>query len=796
MNSNELAPKLELLDNAPAAAKRSGSGMSARRTKQLLREHVAELAIYLFPKGKREGVHWCIGDITGAPGRSLKICTQGDKAGWWGDFADSNKHSCSLLDLWMRVRKVDFKAALGEAALWLGYSFNGSNAAAIPRAQRALARKDKTKKAFPWQACVDAVAEEHLKRFADWRGYSPAFCSWLHKQRLVGLWQNFLAFPVHDHAGIVIAVHYRTDHNSWRYAPPGAKVRPLVIGEPSAGGKGGDNFSVQAFESQFDAFAVCDKLAIHEDDRTAVVVTRGSSNGALVAGVLPAGAVVYAWKQNDELKNGKRAGDEWLKAVCENAGSETVKLVATPAEFKDVNEWTQAGASVEDLLAAAKDAQVILPSIARLASLPVLEYERQRNKFTAELGCRISALDKLVEEKRLENKTDATMQGSAVSFPKIEPWPEPVDGADVLDQVSCTISRYIVLPEGAADVIALWCAHTHVFNSFICSPRLNISSPDKGCGKTTLRDVAALFVSRAVPTENLTGAVLFRLVDAHAPTILADEYDGWLDNNEELRSLLNAGHRRGGRVLRCEGENNQVRSFAAYSPAALCGIGTLPSTLHDRSITIRLERAKESELPHRFDSRRTECQREQELTRKLVRWCEDNSDQFERAEPVLPQGMFNRLADNWRPLFAVAQVASGDWPERSRAAAEILLKQSEGDEGHPVKTLAAIKQLFQSGTDADRLPTKDILQGLVEIEEGPWADWWERDLKSENSKGPAARLSKLLKPFSIRARVIRMPDGTTLRGYLRQDFEEAWKRYSPPNALSGCNNVTKQTLHE
>ena len=69
---------------------------------------------------EREGNHWCVGDISGAPGQSFKICIAGEKAGLWGDFADSEKHSRSLLDLWMRARDVDFKTALREAAEWLG----------------------------------------------------------------------------------------------------------------------------------------------------------------------------------------------------------------------------------------------------------------------------------------------------------------------------------------------------------------------------------------------------------------------------------------------------------------------------------------------------------------------------------------------------------------------------------------------------------------------------------------------------------------------------------------------------
>ena len=200
----------------------------------------------------------------------------------------------------------------------------------------------------------------------------------------------------------------------------------------------------------------------------------------------------------------------------------------------------------------------------------------------------------------------------------MELWPEAVNGAETLSKIAETFARYVALPDGAADTLALWVAHAHGFKAFLCSPRLNICSPEKRCGKTTLRDVVAVFVPRPLLMENLSVAVLFRLVNAHAPTILADEYDAWLNDNEELRGLLNSGHRRGGQAFRCVGDSNEVRGFQVFAPAVLCGIGTLPGTLHDRSIVIRLERAKPGELRERFDSRRVDC--EKELCRKLARF--------------------------------------------------------------------------------------------------------------------------------------------------------------------------------
>ena len=135
----------------------------ARRIKELLRERVADLAQHLFPNGHREGNHWCVGNINGAPGRSFKICIAGPKAGLSGDFAGSGKHSRSLLDLWMAARKCDFKTALCEAAEWLGVSLN--------RPTRAARSTSKTRPTFLTLDDAIASAERWLKKRAtrrDW----------------------------------------------------------------------------------------------------------------------------------------------------------------------------------------------------------------------------------------------------------------------------------------------------------------------------------------------------------------------------------------------------------------------------------------------------------------------------------------------------------------------------------------------------------------------------------------------------------------------------------------------------
>ncbi|MEP6603659.1 MAG: hypothetical protein ABJB69_06915, partial [Spartobacteria bacterium] len=80
-----------------------------------------------------------------------------------------------------------------------------------------------------------------------------------------------------------------------------------------------------------------------------------------------------------------------------------------------------------------------------------------------------SALDKRVDAKR-PKKPDAMVQGSEVGLIDVELWPDAVNGDIVLNEVSEAFVRYLVLPAGAADALTLWCAHSHAFRAFICSP--------------------------------------------------------------------------------------------------------------------------------------------------------------------------------------------------------------------------------------------------------------------------------------------------------------------------------------
>ena len=216
-------------------------------------------------------------------------------------------------------------------------------------------------------------------------------------------------------------------------------------------------------------------------------------------------------------------------------------------------------------------------TIQRLAALPAHEYEQCRKSEAKRLGMRTPVLDKEVSSARPKDD-----RGNDLGLIEPDPWIEEVDGSSLLDRIVGGLCRHVVMPAYAAHATALWIVHCYIFDIWHHTPRLSISAPEKDCGKSTLLDVLSCLVPRALATANLSTATAFRAIDQFRPTLLIDEFDSFLHNNPELIGALNAGHAKGKRHLRCEGDDNKIRAFNVFGPAALAGIGNLPPTLADR----------------------------------------------------------------------------------------------------------------------------------------------------------------------------------------------------------------------
>ena len=92
----------------------------------------------------------------------------------------------------------------------------------------------------------------------------------------------------------------------------------------------------------------------------------------------------------------------------------------------------------------------------------------------------------------------------------------------------------------------------------------------------------------------------------------------------------------------------------------------------------------------------------------------------EDAWPEMPPEITDRNADIFEALFAVADQAGGDWPQRARVTAVTLVTdKSEDKRSMGIMLLEDLRTVFG---DRDHLHTEDILSELLKLNESPWDD--------------------------------------------------------------------------
>jgi putative DNA primase/helicase len=367
-------------------------------------------------------------------------------------------------------------------------------------------------------------------------------------------------------------------------------------------------------------------------------------------------------------------------------------------------------------------------------------------------------------------KPEKPKQGRGVQFDDPEPWPEPVDGAALLDTIAATFERYVALPKHASTALALWVLHVYAFQAWFTSPFLAVTSPAKRCGKTLLLIVLGALVPRRLFASNVTPAVLFRTIEKYAPTLMIDEADTFIRDNDELRGVLNSGHTRTTAVaIRAVGDDHDPRAFSTWCPKAIALIGKLPGTLDDRSIEIRMGRRTSGERVVRLRQDRigAECS---DARQQAARWTADHLCALQDADPHVPAALHDRAADCWRSLLTLADRAGGSWPAKAREAA-LALSSESAEEDATTRLLRDIRDIFAAAHDADVLASGVIVERLVGLEDRPWREW------SHGRPLTTAKLARLLAGYGVHpAGTVRIGDKTA-KGYRRSAFVDAWERY-------------------
>lgn len=379
-----------------------------------------------------------------------------------------------------------------------------------------------------------------------------------------------------------------------------------------------------------------------------------------------------------------------------------------------------------------------------------------------------SHLNCISNEQKRQEKSEENM------FPIIEPWPEPVNGSELADCINNQLNAYLYLPKGASEVMTMWILHTYNVNLFDFSPRLCIVSPEKRCGKTTVLRMAEHLSYRPINVSNVTTAVLFRAIDAWKPTMLIDEADTFIQNNEELRGIINAGFQKEGKISRIEtvGKTHKVKFFACYSPVGIAAIGSLPATILDRGIVITMKRKKRSDKINRLRTRDFKPTA-QEICRKCLRFMLDNEQAIARTHADIPDCFNDRAADAWEALFTIAKAISPEWEKRFTRSALVLSKSMFYDDSVSIgdKLLFDIRNIFIE-EKIDNIPSEQLVKRLISLEESPWAEYKNKGLTTH-------ALASILKRYDIHTQTPRGYDVRVHR-YFAKDFEDAFERYLTP----------------
>lgn len=357
------------------------------------------------------------------------------------------------------------------------------------------------------------------------------------------------------------------------------------------------------------------------------------------------------------------------------------------------------------------------------------------------------------------------------------------EGQKALSEVYEYLNRFISYPnEQALIAHTLWVAHTHLMDEWDSTPRLSFLSPEPGSGKSRCLEATEGLVPRPVTAVSATPAYLFRKVadPEGRPTVLYDEIDTVFGpkakDNEEIRGLLNAGHRKSGTAGRCvvRGKEIFTEELSAYCAVALAGLGELPDTILTRSVIVRMRRRAPGETVEQYRERKNLP--EAHLIRdKLASWAEKVAGSLDY--PDLPELVVDRDADVWEPLIMIADAVGGEWPSLARDAAVYLIsegKQSVDSLG--IILLKDLRRVFAGMGHA--MHTINILEALNsdQFDESPWAEFKGEGLNTR-------QLARLLRPYGVHSTQV-MVGGRSAKGYRREDMHDAWIRYLPDEAPS------------
>lgn len=336
----------------------------------------------------------------------------------------------------------------------------------------------------------------------------------------------------------------------------------------------------------------------------------------------------------------------------------------------------------------------------------------------------------------------------------IKPWPRPVDGAELLDEIVGGLNMLFEIPDAKhINTAALWILCNRLLDASQRTAELCIGSPPRPHGYVSLAAIICFLYGRPVTitwplfyTKGLMGNRPVRRAEKGDAYLNADTIPGGISKNNSTKPRLNDFHA------------SQTKDFALTDQV----IRREKMRLEDRVLAIHLwtQSLKEDDLPW--------WKNFPDQPRKLLRWAMDNQEALATVKPTIPAGIHGHTRDDWRPLLAVAEVVGGAWPEAARNAAEyhaVPFRKST-----LVRMLLADLQTVYANVRHDFVSTDQLVSALSNMDERPWRKYAGAGCIRK------VTVAAILRPLGIQPRLVKT--GRTVEvGYLESDFREAFKRY-------------------
>jgi putative DNA primase/helicase len=411
-------------------------------------------------------------------GKLIRFATserQGDGAGWCKLFADGQGgvFGCWRQGISETWQSETHRTPEERTAFLIRVQQAKKEAAVLESAFRAMCRE---KSVDLWDK---GRAVELTHPYLATKGIKPHGL----KQR-----RDSLLVPVRDSAGVLHGLQFILPDGTKRftagtavtgcYHAIGEVNGTILIAEGFATGATLFEITGQAVACAFTAGnlqPVAEALRAKYPDTTVIVcadddhvtegnpgLTRATAATRAVGGLLavPRFPATRTDKDTDFNDLARLAGPEAVTACIEAAASPST----TPAE--------------EQPSSAAEESEYPLETvIQRLAQLSPLQYDQVRKQEARELGVRPATLDASVREARKGPVAED------LPFEEVEPWPEPIEPAELLTEIAATVRRFIVCEPETTHTVILWVAMTWFIDVVPVAPLAVITAPEKRCGK-------------------------------------------------------------------------------------------------------------------------------------------------------------------------------------------------------------------------------------------------------------------------------------------------------------------------